>query len=162
MPRLDFDATRFAPAPFDGPGPLPPGKYLATVVSSDLRRTKAGTGHYLELEFEVSEGEHRGRRLWSRLNVDHPNETAVRIAKEELASVCRAVGIARLSDTEALHGKPLLLSVRASTRRDSGEATTEIRGYAPPPRGAAPASPQQSSPSPAPATPPKGTYPWNR
>lgn len=162
MPRLDFDATRFAPAPADGPGPLPPGRYLATIVASDLRRTKAGTGHYLELEFEVADGEHRGRRLWSRLNVDHPNETAVRIAKEDLASICRAVGIARLSDTESLHGKALLLSIRPTTRRDTGEATTEIRGYAPAPRGASTPQPPASQPAAAPASPPKGTYPWNR
>ena len=164
MPRFDFDATAFSPSNAGSLDPLPPGRYLAEIVSSGMRPNRSGRGSHIELEFVVADGEHEGRHLWSRLNVDHPNETAVRIAKQDLASICRAVGIDRLSETEELHGGRLVLVLRAARRHDTGETTTEIRGYAPgtstPGRSTATSAPAPSS-TPQSATAGK-ERPWDR
>ena len=86
-----FDATQVEPAAkFD---PIPAGKYLAVITESEQKPTKAGTGHYLQLTFQIQEGVHKGRILWARLNLDNPNATAVQIARAELSAICRAVGV---------------------------------------------------------------------
>ena len=46
-----------------------------------MRPTKAGNGSYLQLEIEILEGQYKGRRLWDRLTLNHPNAVAVQIAQ---------------------------------------------------------------------------------
>jgi hypothetical protein len=47
---------------------IPAGKYLAVITESELKPTKSGSGSYLQLTFQILEGEYKGRFLWSRLN----------------------------------------------------------------------------------------------
>ena len=66
---------------------LPPGEYLAAIAKSDVSdTTKKGDGRKVELEFEVLDGAHRGRRFWTTLNLWNPNPVAVEIAQRELNS----------------------------------------------------------------------------
>ena len=123
-----FDANRVDPAShFD---PLPAGKYLAAIIESEMKPTKAGTGQYLALTMQIQEGPHKGRVLWARLNLDNPNATAVQIAQAELSAICRAVGVLAPRDSVELHNLPLVISVRCKKRSDTGEITNEISGYA--------------------------------
>ena len=74
-----FDANTVDPATdFE---PLPAGKYLAVITDSEMKPTKAGTGSYLQIVWELIDGDFKGRKLWSRLNLDNPNATAVEIAQ---------------------------------------------------------------------------------
>jgi hypothetical protein len=110
--------------------PIPAGKYLAVITGSELKPTKNGSGHYLELTFQVIEGQYKNRLLWSRLNLDNPNELTVQIAKGELSAICRAVGVMQPKDFLELHNLPLVISVKCKNREDNGEVTNEIKGYA--------------------------------
>lgn len=110
--------------------PLPQGDYLAIATDSDMKSTKAGTGEYLEIAWEVIDGEFKGRRLWSRLNLDNPNPKAVEIAQRELSSICRAVGVLRPEDSSQLHNIPLVLRVGVEKRKDTGEFSNRVKGYA--------------------------------
>jgi hypothetical protein len=111
--------------------PIPAGKYLAVITDSEMRPTKSGSGHYLEFTFQViEEGPHKGRRLWSRLNLVNPSAQAVGIAQAELSAVCRAVGHMQPVDSSELHDVPLVVIVGHKTRNDTGEIVNEIRGYA--------------------------------
>ena len=56
--------------------PIPAGKYQAVITESEMKPTKAGNGHYLQLAFQIIEGEYRNRFVWARLNLDNPNATA--------------------------------------------------------------------------------------
>ncbi|MEZ6097143.1 MAG: DUF669 domain-containing protein [Pirellulaceae bacterium] len=116
-PTTDFDA-------------LPAGKYLAVITDSEMKPTKSGAGSYLELTFQVIEGEFKNRLIWSRLNLDNPNAQAVQIARSELSSICRAVGLMTPRDSAELHNLPLMISVKCKKRDDTGEFTNEIKGYA--------------------------------
>ena len=49
-----FDATTVEPA--KGFEALPPAKYLAQIVKSEMRLTKDGSGQYLFLEIDVLDG----------------------------------------------------------------------------------------------------------
>jgi hypothetical protein len=122
-----FDANQVEPASsFD---PIPAGKYLAAITESEMKPTKAGTGHYLQLTFQVLDGPHKGRLLWARLNLDNPNAQAVEIAQAELSAICRAVGVMAPRDSAELHNLPLVIAVRCKKRTDTGEISNELNGY---------------------------------
>jgi len=110
--------------------PLPVGKYLAVISESEMKPTKSGTGSYLELVFQVIEGEFKGRNLWARLNLDNPNELTVQIARAELSTICRAVGVMQPKDSCELHNLPLFITVKCKRRDDTGDIVNEIKGYA--------------------------------
>ena len=118
--------------------PIPAGRYLAVIVASKDKDTKSGNGSYLELEFEVLEGEYRGRKLWSRLNLHNPSQKAVEIAQAELSSICRAVGVMTPKESADLHNIPLLIGVKCRTRGDTGDIVNDVSGYYPKPVAAGP------------------------
>lgn len=123
----NFDANTVDPASsFD---PIPAGKYVAAITESEMKPTKSGTGHYLELTFDILDGQYKGRKVWSRLNLDNPNAQAVQIARGELSAICRAVGIMQPQDSIELHNLPLSIKVACKKRDDTGEITNEIKGY---------------------------------
>lgn len=138
-----FDANAVEPnATFE---PVPAGKYLAAIINSEMKPTKKGDGQYLELTFQILDGEYKGRNLWSRLNLVNSNQATVQIARAELSALCRAVGVMSPKDSIELHNLPLLIRVLVKNRADTGEPTNVIRGYfrresaaAPPTNGAKP------------------------
>ncbi|UYV11913.1 MAG: DUF669 domain-containing protein [Phycisphaera sp.] len=123
-----FDATQVEPA--GNFAPLPAGQYLCAAVDSQMKPTKKGDGKYLQVELEVLEGEHKGRKLWDRFVLEHPNERTVAIAKSSLASLCTAVGVTRPRDSAELHNVPVLVRVACTKRNDTGEITNTVKGYA--------------------------------
>jgi len=144
-----FDASQVDPStPFD---PIPAGKYLAAIIDSEMKPTKSGNGEYLELTFQILEGEYKGRQLWARLNLNNPNPQTVKIARAELSAICRAVGVMAPNDSVDLHNLPLVITVRCKKRADTGEIVNEVRGFAKRELGAG--MPQQAT---------SDTPPWRR
>lgn len=122
-----FDANQVEPTGnFE---PIPAGKYVAVITGSEMKQTKAGTGQYLQLTFQVIEGEYQNRLLWTRLNLVNPNATAVTIAQAELSAICRTVGVLTPQDSVELHNLPLVVHVKCNQREDTGEIVNEIKGY---------------------------------
>lgn len=122
-----FDANQVEPSSdFD---PLPAGKYLAVITESEMKPTKSGAGSYLQLTLQVVEGEFKNRLLWTRLNLDNANATAVQIARAELSAICRAVGVLAPNDSVDLHNLPLVIHVKCKKRNDTGEVVNEIKGF---------------------------------
>ena len=136
MAQLSFDATTVEPT--EAFAVIPAGKYLAQIVTSEMRPTKDGNGHYLWLELDILEGEQKGRKLWDRLNLENPSEKAVEIAQRTLSAICHATGQLHVGDSEELHFKPMIVTVRVRAASDQYAASNEIRGYEPT-SGAAPA-----------------------
>jgi Protein of unknown function (DUF669) len=144
-----FDANTVEPsADFD---PIPAAKYPAVIIDSEMKPTKAGTGSYLQLTFQIIDGVYKNRLLWARLNLDNPNDQARKIAQSELSAICRAVGVLAPSDSVDLHNLPLVIHVRCKKRTDTGELTNEVKGYS-----------QKESPPTAAAPVANGTPPWKR
>jgi hypothetical protein len=128
MATLNFDANQVEPS--TGKDPIPAGKYVAAVTASEMKPTKNGAGQYLELEYQIIDGEHKGRKLWSRHNLQHPNAQTVQIARGELSAICRAVGIMTPKDSAELHNLPMTVAVKCKKRDDNGEMTNEISAWA--------------------------------
>lgn len=126
--------------------PLPAGQYAAVITNGEEKSTRNGNGQYLQLEFEIIDGDFKGRKLWTRLNLINPSDKAVAMARAELSSICRTVGVMCPQDTPELFNIPLTLSVIAK-KDDDGEIRNYIRGYdvaggAKSKPAAAPAAPQ--------------------
>lgn len=140
---------------------LPEGQYVAIATASEKKDTKAGTGAYLQITFEVLDGPMKGRRLWARLNLWNPNQTAVDIAQRELGALCRAVGVIKPNDSAELHNKPVLLTVSVEVD-DRKRESNSIKKYEPV-GGAQQAAPQASfvQPATAPAAA-SAPPPWQR
>ncbi len=132
--------------------PLPAGWYKAVFTASEEKPTKAQTGSYLQLSAEVIEGEHQGRKLIERLNLNNPNSTAVEIAQRTLSGICRAVGVMTPRDSSDLHDKPFMVKVAVKPADGQYSASNEIKEYSAPESGGG----TQAAPAAA-ATPP-----WKR
>ena len=63
------------------------------------------------------------------LNGFDANATAVQIARGELSSLCRAVGVMAPKDSVDLHNLPLMVNVKCRKREDTGDIVNEIKGY---------------------------------
>lgn len=137
---------------------LPAGDYVVIATASEMKPTKNGLGQFLQFTFEVMDGPMKGRKLWARLNLKNPNQTAVDIAQRELGAICRAVGIIKPMDSSELHNRPLGVSVDVEID-DKNRQSNVIKKYAPVAAASAPtfsappaaAAPQASAPT---ATPP--------
>ena len=160
MATLNFNANDVEPSvEFEA---IPAGKYQAVIVDSDMKPNKAGTGEYLQLEFEIIEGEYQNRKVWTRLNLNNPNPDAVRMARADLSAICHAVGVIQPGDSVDLHNLPLTITVKCRKTPD-GDIVNEIKGYAAKAPGSggavtpatSAAAPQQSAPQgTAPSAPP--------
>lgn len=111
--------------------PIPAGEYLAKVVESDFLQNSKKNGKYIKLKFEIIQGEFKGRFIWTNLNVLNPSQVAVDIANKELATLCRAVGVPKLKDTNQLHGKPIKMKIKIKPAKGDYPAGNEPIGYAP-------------------------------
>ena len=119
-----FDASSVEPnVPLEA---LPPGDYIAQILQSEMRVTKAGTGQMLWLDMEVLEGPLKNRHLYDQLNLINPNPTAEEIAQRTLSAICHAVGKLQVADSEELHFQPLLVRVAVKPN-----GYNEVKGYKP-------------------------------
>ncbi len=136
---------------------VPPGKYPIEIVKAGMKKTKAGTGHFLELHCKILADPGPaagvvgssvvGRMVFDRMNLDNPNQQAVDISLKSFAALGRSVGLARIPDSQLLVGKRCIACVKVK------DGNNEIRTYEPLAVAAAPAAPAPAAPLPVTATP---------
>lgn len=103
----DIVASAGSPLPL-----IPEGKYQAMIVESEIKETSSG-GHMLVLKAILTAGDYKGTEFTQRLNIINSNPVAVKIAYEELAKINKALGFKTIQpNSEALHGKPFLATVK--------------------------------------------------
>lgn len=126
MAKLNFNAADKEPmTEFKN---LPEGKYIASIIKSEIKPTAKKDGKRLNLTFKVLNGEHKGSQLFVGLNIENPSQQAVEISDRELKSICDAIGKGKenISDSEELHGLPMEITV--DIEPPSGEYTDEKTG----------------------------------
>tara|TARA_R110002020_G_scaffold438254_1_gene648693 strand:- start:1451 stop:1942 length:492 start_codon:yes stop_codon:yes gene_type:complete len=108
--------------------PVPAGWYTATIANAELRDTKAGTGKYISVRFDITGPEHQGRVVFTNLNTSNPNPKAEEIGRQQLGEVMRSVGLQKLEDTDQLLGGNL--SIKVTVRNDPNYGPgNEVRGF---------------------------------
>jgi len=121
----DFDARTEPESSFE---PLPAGEYKSVAVNSEMKQTSTG-GEMLSMRFEVLDGQYKGRVLFANFNMRNKSADAVRIARSEFASLCRAANVFNPRDSAELHNKPVVLTVGMEKRKDTGELQNRIKAY---------------------------------
>lgn len=109
--------------------PLPAGKYVAAIVESEWKDTSKGDGQFLKLKLQVLEGQFKNRVLFLNLNLQNRSQQAVDIARGQLSSICRAVGVMTPNDSCELHNLPMLITVGCKKREDTGDIQNEVKGF---------------------------------
>lgn len=127
LSNLNFDAN--AVQPQESFEPIPAGWYECMIVDSEMKPTKSGTGQYLQLRLDVTEGQYTNRVLFERLNLDNPNTTAVEIAQRTLSAICHATGVLQPRDSSDLHNIPLRVKVSVRPAGNGYDASNDIKGY---------------------------------
>lgn len=129
MGNLNFDASNVPDAPsFDA---MPPGYYVATIVESGMKPSDTA-GEMVRLTFEIDGDEHpqfRGRKVWTNLCIYHPKEQPQAIARQQLASICKATKRLQIRDTADLLGGKLRIKLKVQPARDGYDARNEVAGY---------------------------------
>jgi hypothetical protein len=136
--------------------PLPAGWYTATISQSELKATKAGNGQYIKLRYDITGPSHQGRVVFGNLNIKNANPKAEEIGRQQLGDIMRAIGLAKVTDTDQLIGGQISIKLEVKEDAQYG-ASNEVKGFKSVSGSVAPvaAIPQgQSNPAPAKAAPP--------
>lgn len=144
--------------------PLPAGWYQAMITETEFKATKDNTGRRLNLTWEVIDGTHKGRKIFTGLNLVNKNPKAAEIARKELNTICAASGFAKghtLRDSTELHNAPIWIQVKVQPATAEYPAKNEVNGYHPwtnpdpvtggPIRQKPQAAPAAATPGPGPA-----------
>lgn len=168
--NIQFDQNEIAEAQKDNYSPIPAGTYIAQINSSEVKSTKAGTGSYLSLGFQIIEGEYEGRMIFQNITLANPNQMAAQIGREQLAQLAGACGIYQLGDSQELHGIPMQIRVGIEVDKTGQyEPSNNIKkfmalqGQAPSVQAPVQQQPQQGfAPQQAPVTQGAKRQPWER
>lgn len=77
------------------------------VIEAEDVESKTNPGNWMiKATIEVVEGPYKGTRLWPNFNLKNSNETAERIGRSQLASLCLAVGVPQPKSNNDLLNKP--------------------------------------------------------
>jgi hypothetical protein len=134
--------------------PLPAGWYNVAITSVELKSTKAGTGQFIAVRYDVTGPTHQGRVVFGNLNVFNPNAEAEKIGRQQLGELMAAIGIASLDDTDDLIGKQLSIKLKIRKSEQYGDSN-DVDGFKS--LGGAMPSMQSAEAAPAPA---KASPPW--
>ena len=141
--------------------PLPAGWYTVTITQADLKATKAGNGQYIKLRYDITGPTHQGRVVFGNLNIKNANPKAEEIGRQQLGDIMRAIGLAKVTDTDQLIGGQIAIKLEVKQDEQYG-ASNEVKGFKSVSGSAAPtaASIPAKTAAPAPAASAKAAPPW--
>ena len=127
--RLDtpINVDELPVAQYDN-SPLPEGEYTAVIKDAEIKQTKAGTGQYIKVRFDITGEKHAGRVVFSNVNIRNPNPKAEEIGRQQLGELARAVGLKTITDTDQLIGGQC--QIKVVIRQSEGyDPQNEIKRY---------------------------------
>ena len=141
--------------------PLPAGWYTATISQSELKDTKAGNGQYIKLRYDITGPSHQGRVVFGNLNIKNANPKAEEIGRQQLGDIMRAIGLAKVTDTDQLIGGQIAIKLEVKEDAQYG-ASNEVKGFKSVSGSVAPAASSMpvKTAAPAQAAPAKAAPPW--
>lgn len=108
---------------------IEPGKYELIAESIEEKETKAGTGKFLSVKFQVISEESNGRVIYTNYNIENPNDVAVKIGKQQFSSFCKSVGVLRPKAVEDLINKPFTAEIDVKFSKYKNENVNYIKKY---------------------------------
>jgi hypothetical protein len=91
---------------------IPRGWCVAEAIKGSVGPTKNGNGKMAKLQWQITEGEYRGRVIFQQILFEHTSEKAQAIGRAQLKDICDAIGLTELlTDLKTLLFKPVKLLV---------------------------------------------------
>lgn len=134
--------------------PIPAGWYNARITEAEVKSTKAGTGSYIKVRYDITGPTHQGRVVYGNINLSNPNQQAEQIGIQQLGSLARAIGLEVISDSDQLINRDV--QIKLSIKKDtSGQYndSNDVKGFKAV-DGVMPSMPTASAPTYKTATPP--------
>lgn len=107
---------------------LPAGWYTARITEAEIKATKAGTGRYIKIRYDILGPTHQGRAVFGNLNVRNPNPQAEKIGRQQLNELMMSIGLETLSDTDQLIGAPLQIKLKVRESQEYGNSN-DVSGF---------------------------------
>lgn len=138
---FDIESLPVGTSSFD---PLPPGWYRVSIKEASVAKTKAGTGEYIKIRYDVDGPSHEGRVVFGNLNISNPNPKAEEIGRQQLGELMRAIGLKSLKDTDQLVGGSLeiKLAIRESEQYGNSNDVKAFKFLGGAPKAVSPAKPK--------------------
>ena len=108
--------------------PLPAGWYTATIGGAEVKATKAGTGEYIAIRYDITGPSHQGRVVFGNLNIKNANPTAEAIGYQQMGELMRAIGLARVDDTDQFVGGQLQVKLDVRKSEQYGDSN-DVKGF---------------------------------
>lgn len=108
--------------------PLPAGWYQANIKGAEVKDTKAGTGNYIAVQYDILGPTHQGRVVFGNLNIKNPNPKAEDIGRQQLGDLMRAIGLTTVQDTDELIGGQLEIKLAVRKSEEYGDSN-DVKGY---------------------------------
>ena len=102
--------------------PLPAGWYTATIAGAELTPTKARTGEYIAVRYDVTGPTHQGRVVFGNLNIRNPSPKAEGIGRQQLGDIMRAIGLASVQDTDQHIGGNCQIKLKIRKSEEYGDS----------------------------------------
>jgi hypothetical protein len=135
--------------------PLPAGWYSATIGGAEVKATKAGTGEYIAVRYDITGPSHQGRVVFGNLNIKNANPTAEAIGYQQMGELMRAIGLPRIDDTDQLVGGQLQIKLDVRKSEQYGDSN-DVKAFKSLAGGAMP----MAAASAAPKAAAKAAPPW--
>jgi hypothetical protein len=108
--------------------PLPAGWYSATISGAEVKATKSGTGEYIAVKYSITGPSHEGRVIFGNLNIKNESAKAEEIGRQQLGEIMRAIGLARVTDSDQLIGGNLVIKLDVKADEKYGDRN-EVKGF---------------------------------
>jgi len=133
--------------------PLPAGWYTCTIGGAEIKATKAGTGEYIAVRYDITGPSHQGRVVFGNLNIKNANPTAEAIGYQQMGELMRAIGLPRIDDTDQLVGGQLQIKLDVRKSEQYGDSN-DVKAFKSLSGGAMPMATAAAPKAAAKATPP--------
>lgn len=133
LATLGEDFTQYERTVGEGKSePMPVGFYSGVITRAEMKDTKSRSGKYLEVEFDItSPQEYTNRKFWDKFNIINSNQTAVKIAKEQLGDLLKALGFTYSPQTEELEGREVCMYLVIEPAKGDFAASNKCVKYLP-------------------------------
>jgi hypothetical protein len=101
---------------------IPEGWYTASITKADLGQTKSGTGTKIDMRYDITGPTQQGRVVFASVNIRNQSQKAEEIGRQQLGEIMRAIGLAKVEDTDQLIGGQLQIKIKIRKASDNDKA----------------------------------------
>ena len=108
--------------------PLPAGWYTTKIAGAEIKATKNGTGQYISVRYDIIGPSHQGRVVFGNINIKNSSPKAEEIGRMALGELMRAIGLARVTDTDQLIGGNVQIKLAVKQDENYGDRN-EVKAF---------------------------------